>query len=113
MPHSPRVYATLSRIHSLVHVTHAREKHGTGAVTFSFLLNSRLMYPSLFGSNGMTSAQRLSLPRREFLVAAENLSPEILAPVVPGLVPGRFFGHGVFLVYHRDRLGVTSHSGPL
>jgi hypothetical protein len=78
MPPSPRVYATLSRIHSLVHVTHAREKHGTGAVTFSFLLNSRLMYPSLVGRNGMTSAQRLCLPRREFLVAAENLAFDIV-----------------------------------
>jgi hypothetical protein len=78
MPPSPRVYATLSRIHSLVHVTHAREKHGTGAVTFSFLFNSRLMYPSLVGSTGMTSAQRLCLPRREFLVAAENLAFDIV-----------------------------------
>ena len=74
IPPSPRVSAPPSRIHSSVHVAYARENHGSSAVTFSPLLNSRLMYLYLVGWNGQTSAQRLRLPQREFFVAAEDLS---------------------------------------
>ena len=70
---TPRVNAPPSHIHSWVHVARARGNHGTSAVTFSFHLNSRLMYLSLLvGRYGSYFAIRFRLPRREFIVAAEN-----------------------------------------
>jgi hypothetical protein len=67
----------------------------------------------VYGALTVVSSPLFFIHSRLTEPACGACKPEILAPVVPGLVPGRFFGHGVFLVYHRDRLGVTSHTGPL
>jgi hypothetical protein len=53
------------------------------------LFSTQLMYLSLVGRNGRTSAQRLCLHRSEFPVAADNLSRLTFSLVrrFPNLVP--------------------------
>ena len=99
------------------HVIHhaSRPGHTTcdGRSRTPLLRRSDLCHALVYGALSVVSSPLFFIHSRLTEPACGACKPEILAPVVPGLVPGRFFGHGVFLVYHRDRLGVTSHTGPL
>jgi hypothetical protein len=62
-----------SGIRSLVPVPPAKEGDMLRAVTFCPSQPQWLMYLSLAGRHGWPAAQRHCLPRRKFLVAAENI----------------------------------------
>ena len=64
--------AVPSGIRSLVPVPPAKTGHISGAVTRCSSQPGKLMYLLLAGRNGRPTAQRLCLPRRELLVAAEK-----------------------------------------